>query len=271
VNGALIRRTVRETWALLAVAVAGVVVFEVLFAVAIEHSIEGMHLTVDRIPAFARRFLAVLAGTEVEPYLTPNGMMAVGFSHPIVHAILWGFAIATSTRVMAGEIDRGTADLLLSLPVRRGALYSSVSLVVAGSGAVLGLSMWAGAALAEYGFGRGPFALARLTVVSINLFAVYVAVSGGALLISAASTRRGAAVGWCVGALLASFVLNFLAAFWPPAQRVAFLGVLEYYRPLPIVVRGEWPVADVAVLAGAGLAAWAAGGIVFTRRDIRVV
>jgi hypothetical protein len=52
---------------------------------------------------------------------------------------------------------------------------------------------------------------------------------------------------------------------------VAFLSLLEYYRPLPIVLRGEFPRGDALVLAGVALATWAAGLWRFARRDVPAV
>ena len=71
--------------------------------------------------------------------------------------------------------------------------------------------------------------------------------------------------------LLASFLLNFLGQFWPVAERVSFLGILHYYRPLPVVRTGDWPVHDIAVLIGLAVVFFLAGMWRFSRRDIPAV
>jgi len=66
-------------------------------------------------------------------------------------------------------------------------------------------------------------------------------------------------------------LLNFLGQFWSIAEQIALLGLLHYYRPLPIVRTGDWPVQDIAVLLGLGAVFWSAGLWRFTRRDIPAV
>jgi hypothetical protein len=114
-----------------------------------------------------------------------------------------------------------------------------------------------------------------MVVVTVNLFCLYLAVGGLACLVSAMSERRGRAVATVFGILLASFLLNFLAQFWPPAEAVSRLSVLHYYKPLgvlrPGVMDAGWPVADMLVLAGFAAVTWTAGGLWFARRDICTV
>ena len=107
----------------------------------------------------------------------------------------------------------------------------------------------------------------------MNLYCLYAAVGGLALLISALSDRRGRAVATVFGILLGSFLLNFLAQFWEPAETLALLSFLHYYKPLPMVQAGGsgLPLGDMAVLMGFGVVAWVAGGIWFARRDICTV
>ncbi len=73
------------------------------------------------------------------------------------------------------------------------------------------------------------------------------------------------------GVLLASFLLNFLAQFWSPADRLSFLSLLNYYQPLAVLRAGGDAVADMAILLAFASATWVAGGIWFARRDICTV
>jgi hypothetical protein len=68
--------------------------------------------------------------------------------------------------------------------------------------------------------------------------------------------------------VVASFLLNYLAQFWEPAQKFAPLGMLRYYRPLFIFRDGAWPWRDIVILLGAGALLWITGGIIFARRDL---
>ena len=104
-----------------------------------------------------------------------------------------------------------------------------------------------------------------------NLYCVYVAVGGIALLVSSLSNRRGRAVTTAFAIVVASFLLNLIVQIWEPAEQVAFLGVLEYYRPAQILQSGDFPASDVTILLTIGAVAMMLGGEVVARRSICTV
>ena len=174
--------------------------------------------------------------------------------------------------LLAGEVDRGTIDVLLGLPVSRTQLYLCVTVVSLGAGLCVLLSGLAGNLIA--GWFVGPevrTAPGRLATIVANLYCLYIAVAGAALLISSVSDHRGRAVGITFAFILASFFLSFLAQFWAPAKAMALVSVLTYYRPLLIVENSGWPIGNMVVLVSVGAAFWLAGAIVFARRDICTV
>jgi len=218
---------------------------------------------------FVRRFVQVLVGADLFANLTPTTIMTVGLAHPLLYVLTWSLLLTTCSRIIAGEIDRGTADLLLTLPISRVATYASVSAVWVLAGVVVSfaplLGMWLGERLYPL---SEPIELARLWIPVVNLFALNLAIGGAATLVSSVVSRRGQAVGITLAGLVGSFLLNFLAQFWSPAKEISFLGLLHYYRPLVSVRTGEWPLGDMAVLAGIAGCCWLAGLWWFSRRDI---
>ena len=98
-----------------------------------------------------------------------------------------------------------------------------------------------------------------------------VAVGAVALLVSTMSDRRGRAMAVVFGLVLASFLLNFLAQFWPSAEGLAPLSVLNYYRPAQILANGNVPMHDMLMLLGIAVVAWVAGLEIFARRSICTV
>ena len=87
-------------------------------------------------------------------------------------------------------------------------------------------------------------------------------------LVSACSNRRGVALTIVFVVLLTSFLLNFLAQFWDVADRVSFLSVMYYYRPLFILRDGTIPWGDIAVLLSVTVALWIGAGLGFGGRDV---
>jgi putative exporter of polyketide antibiotics len=97
---------------------------------------------------------------------------------------------------------------------------------------------------------------------------MYLTVGSGASLLSALSSRRGKAMTASFVIVVGSFLVNYLAQLWEPAKRLAFLSVLEYYRPVNGLRDGVWPLRDMAVLGSVAVVLWIAGGLVFARRDL---
>ncbi|MBI4604092.1 MAG: ABC transporter permease subunit [Planctomycetes bacterium] len=221
---------------------------------------------------FLQGLIRAMLGTEAAGALGPDMLLSIAWVHPVVLALAWGHAIVVATRVPAGEVDRGTVDLLLGLPVSRWELYLSETAACILSGlAVLAMACLgnvAGSSAALAGPRPDP---GRLTIILANLLCLYLAVAGFTWLIAAWSDRRGKAMATAFALVLASFLLNYLAQLWEPAKRVSFLSVVSYYRPLFALRDGAWPAGDMVVLAVAALASWLAAGIVFSRRDLSTV
>jgi hypothetical protein len=218
---------------------------------------------------FLQNVFKALVGAEVTAGAGPEMFTAVAWVHPVPLALLWAHAAMASTRFPAGEVDRGTVDVLLGLPVSRWRVYVSDSaawvtagvLVIAASlaGNWFG-SLWLpGTAGPEYG---------RVAIVLVNLLAMYLAVGALGCLCSSLSNRRGGAMGVVFGIVVTSFLVNYLAQFWDPAKKLEFLSVLRYYRPLYVLKDGAWPWGNISVLAGTAAALWVVGGVVTARRDL---
>lgn len=232
---------------------------------------EGLGGVFEEIP-FVRSMLAALLGTELGDEITARTLQAFLWVHPVVLALVWAHEISLCTRTPAGEIDRGTIDVLLSLPVSRRALYVCESIVWLVTGLLILLMGLLGHRIAAPTMPQEMRPeLSRAILVTVNLYCVYVAVGGIALLVSALSNRRGRAMAIVFGIVLASFLLNFVAQFWELARQIAFLGVMKYYQPAQVLQSGDPPFQDLAVLLLVGVLAWLLGGEVVARRSICTV
>jgi len=270
-NLGLIHKSLRETlWVTLLCGTA-VMVFEAFLAYifnTFEWDLAEQWLQSD----FFQSIIKSLLGTEFNGQIGLGAIGSIAWVHPVLLALLWAHAITICTRVPAGEIDRGTIDVLLSLPVSRWRIYLCETIVWL-TGGLLAIAM----ALLGCKIGHlfissaEPPEWGRLLMVSANLFLLYSAVGGLALLISSLSDRRGRSVAVVFAVVLVSFFLNFLTQLWEPARSLSFLGVLHYYRPYIILRDGIWPWRDISVLACATVALWTTGGIIFSRRDVCTV
>lgn len=215
------------------------------------------------------RLIRVLTGADFHQILNTNAMPAFIFVHPVMLTLTWGYIIMSTTRLICGEIDRGTIDLLLTVPLSRWRVYLSVSawpaICVPWLMACLWFGIWVGSRTADI---PAPVDVWDLRFVVVNAAACLLAVAGTGMLFSAAGSRRGLMVGAVVGILVTSFLLNWLAAFWPRVQSLSILSILHYFRPFVIILDSRYQTADLAVLLAVALGTWTAGGLIFARRDI---
>lgn len=262
-------KSLRETWVLTLLCAAALGVFEHAFAGMMPMFEEQLVEMWMQLP-FIRTVISAILGTDVGETLAPNLLSSMGWMHPIALVIVWMHAILYGTRIPAGEIDRGTVDTLMSLPVSRARIYVCDSLVGLACGVFVLAGGWIGHVSGAEP--RGPVGSSRaIMVVLVNLICLYASVAGAAYLCSAMSRRRGRAIGMVVGFVLASFFVHSLAAFNETARAFASLSIVHHYQPFVILRDGEWPWGDLAALGGFAAACWTLGAVVFARRDIRTV
>lgn len=199
--------------------------------------------------------------------------LSIAFTHPLVLLLLCGFAIAVASRAFAGEIERGTIDVLLAAPVTR------VQLVLASGGAFaaglagLLLAHWAGLRLGLQLTGIQPSRglLTGLAWAGLNLAALVLCVGGYSFLTSALSSERGRAAGLAAGVTIVFYFFNVLAQLWEKARFMEHLSIFHYHQPLPILASGAPAWAHLAVLTGLAAGSFLAALWVFGRRDIATV
>lgn len=268
-NRALLVKTARDTAVLLAVTLVAIVLFEILFFWAMWRLAPDLLALWSSIPFIARMFQVVWSVDVTEA--TVNTLIAVGMVHPFLFAVSWALLITTCTRVTVGEIDRGTADLLLTLPISRARIYVTTSIVWLAASALMCACVILGISIGNRLFRLpNPLDMGRLAIGAVNLLVLYAAIGATTMFVSCTVHRRGVAVAIILAILLFSFLINFLAAFVPAIETISFLGFLDYYRPVETVRDGTWPLRHIAVLASIAAVTWFAGLALFSRKDVPV-
>jgi ABC-type transport system involved in multi-copper enzyme maturation permease subunit len=267
---ALILKSWRDHWLLIATALIAALLFEVLFVLAMKKIAPEM-LSFARRVEILRRIFQILLSLDLSAAVSPTSLVVLGFLHPFLSAVSWGTLVAIATRLPAGEVDRGTADLLLTLPVPRASVYVATTVVWGLTALALAGATWTGAVLGTLLIPLpGPVDLTRVGMVAANQAAVLMAIGGTSAMVSCLVNHRGPAVAILIAVLLASFLVNFLAVFLPFFETVDFLGLLHYFRPVDIAREGQWPARDLSLLAATAVITWSVGLFVFQRKDIPV-
>jgi ABC-2 type transport system permease protein len=217
----------------------------------------------DMVPAPVR----ILLGEELVANLSARGFLGFGYVHPFPLILLGIWAVRVAAGALAGEVGRGTMDLIASRPVPRAVQVAAAAVAVVAGLTVISVASWAGTAL---GLAQRPLegvAAADLVPVAGMGLLLFGAAGAVALLISARSRDGGAAVSWCAGLLAASYVLDYLARVWSAIAFLRPLSLFRYYEPQRILREGV-AGADVAVLGAVGAAALALAFVSFGRRDL---
>src|SRR6516164_6864374 len=191
------------------------------------------------------------------------GVELMGFIGPALIAV---YAITIGAAAIAGEEDRGGLEVTLSASVSRlqvftqrlAALVISITTLMIATGATL----WIFSALLDMGLGLSAIASGAAALGIFGLFAGTVALSVGAATGSPAAARGVAAL-----VTVASYLINALAQVTSalrPARPISPYYLVLGNEPLAHALR---VVGAVSVLAAVAAIA-AAGGILFTRRDL---
>ncbi len=176
--------------------------------------------------------------------------------------------LLAGSRMLRGEEDRGSMDVLLSLPRPRlrvaleklAAMWTALLVM----GVLIGLLAFAGGKKfgADFGLGEG-------LLFGLNLALICAVFGGLALLISQFTQERGPAAGWTAALLLVFIVLDMVHRVVPNSEWISRLSPVYYYNLSKPLVPGHG--VDVGgmvvqlVLAAllSGVALW-----LFARRDV---
>jgi ABC-2 type transport system permease protein len=177
---------------------------------------------------------------------------------------------------VAGEIDRGTMELLLAQPVPRYRLLFSHLLVDLLTIPLLCLAMWGGTFLGAWLV--GPIAMSaeeiaqlpfpvpmdsvRLVIAPsefapclVNVGALLFAISGYTIWMSSCGRARWKVLGAVIFVTLLQFLINVIGQLWDAAAVLRPFTVFFYYQPQQIALRGRWAV-DLGQVWGSGFAGY---------------
>ena len=217
--------------------------------------------------------LVQLRNTMMGVDSTASGVAEIAYtmawSHPVIIVLLFAHGIIVTTRVPSGEIQSGTLDVLLGLPISRWELFVSETVAWLATASLVVGSMFAGSYIGS--FWVKPESQPDWSVMAIvlaNLALVYLLIGVCGLLTSVFSDRRGRAVLFVLIFAAGSVLVNYLELLWEPAKKISFLSVLHYYRPALILREAAWPWKDMAIIGGASLALWIIAGVKLARRDL---
>jgi ABC-2 type transport system permease protein len=169
--------------------------------------------------------------------------------------------LLAASRMLRGEEDRGSMDVLLSLPRPR--LHIALEKLAPMWTALLVMGVLIG--LLAFGGGKkfgADFGVVDGLLFGLNLALICAVFGGLALLISQFTQERGPAAGWTAALLLVFIVLDMIHHVVPNSGWISRLSPVYYYNLSKPLVPGHGADAGgmVVLLALAALLSGAAGG-----------
>lgn len=220
-------------------------------------------------------FLPKIVGLPIDEIATPVGKIALYFLDPIVLVVAAVWAIARGSDTVAGELERGTLELLLAQPVRRIAVWwTQLGMLLAGC-AVMAAAAWLGIALGLWTVDLGPdthISAARFLPSSLNLLGLTVFLGALTTLVSALDNYRWRAIGVVGSVSVVAMIVKLLSRTAPNLEWLMYFTFLGAYWPQTLANQPQHAWTLLAwyngVLLGLSAVLLAAAAWVFCRRDL---
>jgi ABC-2 type transport system permease protein len=251
----LLRRLVRGHRIRLAVGLAVVTAWALLFPV-IFQAFSGQQVKIPGKPA------------AFSDFSTLGGTISVGFIHPISIALYGMLSAGLTVGALSGERQRGTLELLLSRPISRRTVLSTMllegwigaALVAAAyvAGTILG-SLVAGVS-DQLAFGQLP-ALWGMATIFWGMFATVAIAASGSF------DQTAPAMAITVALIMASYIIEVIGTFWDVVEPYRYLSLFNHFSPKSILAGTvDGSAALIFAVVAVAAAAWAY--YEFPRRDL---
>jgi ABC-2 type transport system permease protein len=183
---------------------------------------------------------------------------------PIVLAIL---IISYASASIAGEIDKGTIDLLLAQPISRLKIFLAKYF----SGLFLITTF-----ILLSNFSVVPFALLHnvdlriqnYLTISVLGFFFALAILGICILVSSFSSSRGRPAAVTGGVLIVMYALNIFSTFQESVEFLKYASFFHYFDYKTAVVDNQINLLNLLVLSTVGVVTAVIAAIIFIKRDI---
>ena len=194
--------------------------------------------------------MQILFGDQFISQFSLNGIVGFGFNHPLILITIIMVAIILPARHLAGEVEEGTLELLLSMPVSRFTIAFSLWLFTAIALAWLVLGCWTGIGLGMILFPE-THTLYRpgLLRSGFNLWLLMLTIGSYTFLISSFLKERGKASQRAAAITIFFYFLKFAVKIWSKIDFLEPFSVFNYYQPQELMMQKPLPIMHLAVLA----------------------
>jgi len=219
---------------------------------------------IDILPSFIKAFM----GGEVLQIGNIAGLISIGYQEPFVLLLYMLYAVGVPTALLAGDVQRGTMELILSRQATKTQIYICAGLITVVGMYALVVVMFLGTVAATnlYDFEQ-EVPLYSFFKLAIN-GGILASAVGGIALLAAACFRRGMAVSLTVAFLVVNYFIMIITQWWPRMKWLDPVTIFNYVDGAKIFSEPKWPVGDMCVLLSLLAVSTVLGGIIWSRRDL---
>jgi ABC-2 type transport system permease protein len=221
------------------------------------------------------KLLQVVLGGEAIDLSKTGDLLSVGYVHPLPQTILLVWALGRGAGALAGELERGTMELLVAQPIARWRIVTTQLFVDLATIPALALCMFLGTLLGAYLVPLNNPHLYDYWKAVVLAASLGFALTGLTIAISSLGRSRWRVLTWAIALALVMSLLNILAQLWDALEPYRPLSIFYYYQPQYTILKNQWsvPVGGVqipmlVVLLGVGCAGYAFAIWRFTKRDL---
>ncbi len=213
--------------------------------------------------------IKALLGENAFSMATVEGASTLGLNHPLVLVILSLGAIMIPSQHIAGEIETGTLELILSFPVKRIKLL--LNLYVSGAAILFFIIFCAlcSSLLSINIFHQLTFEMfIKMSQICFNLWLLFVFIMSLTMVLSSFE-KEGNKVGIRVaGIVLFFYLLHYLSSMWDAIQFIKPFNIFTYYQPGTLMNDQRSLLLHFIVLSSLILLCLVISIYQFNRRDI---
>jgi ABC-2 type transport system permease protein len=226
--------------------------------------VKALLVYIDKLGPYIEAFF----GGDALQFGNIASLIAIGYQEPFVLLLYMLFAVGVPTALLAGEVQRGTMELILSRQTTKTQVYICAGLITIAGMYALVIVMFLGTVVSTnlYEFDQEvPLYCFFKLAVNGGILASTV---GGIALLSAACFRRGMAVSLTVAYLVVNYFIMIITQWWPRMKWLDPATIFNYVDGAKILTEPEWPMGDMCVLISLLVVTTLAGGIIWSRRDL---
>lgn len=218
-----------------------------------------------------------LLGGDLVDLNDPATVLTIGYVHPFVQFVLCLWGVGRGSAALAGELERGTMELLLAQPMSRRQIVYAHLLLDLWTLPLLAASMLSPTALGVWLLALPGVHIRSYFIAATNLITFAFAVTGFTLIASALGRSRWRVAGGVLLILLVMFLVNLLGQLWPVLEPYRPATLFFYFQPQlhilqntwwPSIPNFPWSVCPPLVLSGVGLVGYILAAEIFHRRDL---